>query len=142
MKFVLQPLPHQSRANCIKAIQDAPDGYVVEIMEPVKEKTDLQTRALFGVAYPPIMAAMGLQGAKEKDEIHEYFCGEFFGWQEYQILNKRKVKPVRTTTTDEHGKRKKINTIQMAELYDFIQRRCAEFGIVVPDPDPLWWLEK
>ncbi len=35
-KFILQPEPHKSRTNCIRAILDAPNGMVVTIEEPTR----------------------------------------------------------------------------------------------------------
>ena len=32
--FILRPAPHFSRANAIRAVQEAPDGYSVTIAEP------------------------------------------------------------------------------------------------------------
>jgi hypothetical protein len=48
-------------------------------------------------------------------------------------------RPVRTTTTNEQGERDVIGKLLMAEFYEFIQRRSAEVGFDVPDPDPLWF---
>ena len=136
MKFVLQKPPNQSRTNCIKAVQDSPDGFVVEIKAPVKEKTDKQNATLFGIAYPPIMAHMGLRGDKEKLELHEFWCGEWFGWVYVDFFGMKKARPRRTTTRDGNGKRDKISAGEMADMYDFIQQRCVEFGLIVPDPVP------
>lgn len=111
----------------------------VQIEEAKPPRSDLQNRALWGVAYPPIMEAMGLRGEKEREEIHEYFCGEYWGWVEYQILGKRKQRPRRTTTRNELGKREVIPKLLFADFYGFVQQRAAAHGIYVPDPDPMWW---
>jgi hypothetical protein len=136
MKFILQPAPHQARDNCIKAIREAPDGYVVEIRKPVKEKTNLQNAALFAVAYPVIMDTLGYSGAEEKGFLHESFCGDFWGWRNVEIMGKIKRRPIRTTTTNEAGKRELISTVEMARFYEFVQRQAAEYGVIVPDPVP------
>jgi hypothetical protein len=136
MKFILQPEPCKARANCIKAIQEAPDRYEVEIYRPRKEKTPSQNATLFGVAYPVIMDALGYSGNAEKEFLHEAFCGDFFGWKLTEIMGKTKRRPVRTTTTNEFGKRDLISTIEMARFYEFVQRQAAEYGVIVPDPAP------
>ena len=130
-------------ANAVSFIQSLPkDGSMeVEIRPRKKPRSQNQNAALWGVAYPPIMEAMGLRGEKEREEIHEYFCGEYFGWVEYQILDKRKVRPKRTTTKNEDGKRDILTKMDMSDFFAFVQQRAADNGIYVPDPDPLYWVE-
>lgn len=127
-------------ANAMNHIKAMPkDGTMeVEIRPRKKPRSQNQNAALWGVAYPPIMEAMGLRGEKEREEIHEYFCGEYFGWVEYQILDKRKARPKRTTTKGEDGKRDILSKMQMADFFAFVQQRAADNGIYVPDPDPLY----
>jgi hypothetical protein len=98
-----------------------------------KTRSDEQNGALFGVAYPPLMDHMGLQGDEDKRQLHWFFCGEFFGWIETPIGRK----PLRTTTKDETGKRATLDTAKFAEFYNFVQRKAASLGVFVPDPDPL-----
>jgi len=138
MKYTLWALPHQSRQNCIQAVRDAPDGYSVQIEPPAKKKTLKQGGAMFGLAYEIIMEYSGLQGSKDKEDLHEYWCGQFFGWVDKEIMGRTKWTPRRTTTKDENGKADPISTVQMAEMYDFIQRECAELGLIIPDPDPMY----
>lgn len=109
-------------------------SWVIEIKRYVKERSSDQNRALWGVAYPPIVAATGQEAA----DWHEYFLGEWFGWVETRMFGRRKVRPARTTTTDFSGADAKLSTAEFAQFYDFIQRRAGENGIFVPDPDPLW----
>ena len=92
--------------------------------------------ALLAVAYPPVMEYMGMRGEKEREEIHQHFCGEYWGWKEYDILGKKKVSPVRTTTKNNDGEKDIISKSEMYDFYRFIQQRAAENGIFVPDPDP------
>lgn len=56
-------------------------------------------------------------------------------------MGRIKMKPFRTTTRDDKGKRDVISTLEMADFYAFIQRKSAENGFDVPDPDPDWWQE-
>ena len=99
------------------------------------KRSDLQNRALWGCAY----RALEEQSGNEPEDLHDYFCGEFFGWEKYEVLGAWRKRPKRTTTTNEHGERDVINTLLMAQFYEFIQRRSAEVGFDVPDPDPLWF---
>ena len=101
-----------------------------------------QNAALWAVAYPPIMESMGLRGEEGRNEIHEYFCGEYWDWVETQIFNKKKAKPRRTTTKNEEGKREVISKSAMYDFYSFIQQRAAENGIYVPDPNPMYGINR
>lgn len=111
-------------------------AWLVEISRAHDRRSAKQNRAMWGVAYDVIMEATGLQGADERKQLHRTFCGDFFGWVSGAVGMR---KPVRTTTTNELGEKDPIDTATMAAFYDFIQRKAAEFGIDVPDPDPLWF---
>ena len=112
---------------------------VLSVEEAREERTPKQRAALFGVAYASLMAQMGLHGAREKDDLHEFMLGEFFGWRERPGLGWSRKFPVRTTTTDEHGRRDVLSTRQQIAFYKFIQQRAAEFGYDIPDPDKEWY---
>lgn len=124
-------------ANLLVYLQGLPESksWRVEIREARKERTLDQNAALFGVAYATIMEATGLEGDDDKKRLHWNMCGDFFGWTNKPLLGRV---PVRTTTTNEHGERDVIDTATAARMYDFIQRQASEYGIVVPDPDPLY----
>lgn len=113
-----------------------PESYLTVTAEPYKkERTAKQRASLFGVAYASLMPQMGLRGAAEKDELHRFFCCEYWGTKA-TVFGERI--PIRTTTTDERGQRDVISTREQLALYAFIQQRAAEHGFDVPDPDPMW----
>lgn len=107
---------------------------------PVKtERSDAQNRALWGCAYKTLRDATG----NDPEDLHTYFCGEYFGWTEYEVMGRKRMRPRRTTTRDEYGKRDVITTLQLSDFYAFIQQRAAEtVNVYVPDPNPEWWSEK
>lgn len=114
-------------------------GFQLVVSDIKKHRSSLQNRALWGVAYKTLQDATG----NDPEDLHAYFCGEFFGWHEYDVMGQRRKRPLRTTTTNEHGERDVISTVQLCELYAFIQQRSAEtVGVFVPDPDPMWWTAK
>lgn len=114
----------------------ADKSWVVTVAPFVKKRSSKQRASLFAVAYGAIMEATGLRGAADKDDLHEFFCGEYWGWTEATGL--MKSRPVRTTTTNEAGERDEISTLQALDMYAFIQKRALDNGIDVPDPDPMW----
>lgn len=130
--------PERSRilANCAAFLGKltAAKSWEVTIKLYRKTRSSEQNKALWGVAYPAIVAATG----QEAEDWHAYFLGEWFGWQEYTLFGRKKVKPKRTTTTGFDGEPNTLSTVEFAEFYAFIQMRCAQNGIYVPDPDPFW----
>lgn len=116
-------------------------GKAIQVtVEPQKRKrSNDQLAALFGVAYKSLMAQMGLRGERERQQLHEAFCGEYWGWRDVVILNNALRVPVRTTTTDPDGRRDPISTVEMMDFYAFIQQRAAEYGYDVADPNPEWF---
>lgn len=123
-------------ARLISTIEVLPDRFEweVRIVRAQKRRTDEQSNALWGVAYK----ALREQSGNDAEDLHEYFCGEYFGWVEKDVMGKRRLAPLRTTTTDHRGERQVIGTVEFADFYNFIQQRAAEAGYIVPDPDPFW----
>lgn len=123
------------RANLHAFIDRLPDtkSWEVEVSEYHKPRSDKQRKALFGAAYKPLMEFMGLRGEHDKEDLHHFFCGEYWGW--HPVLRN---KPLRTTTRNEQGQRQEISTVEALDFYAFIQQRAAERGVMVPDPDPMW----
>ena len=134
-------IPSESRdmaiAKLARMLHDFLPGKNLRVRVDIKrwERSNLQNRALWGCAYK----ALHEQTGNDPEDLHLYFCGEFFGWKEITVMDQRRRVPVRTTTRDENGKRDVLQTDAMANFYDFIQRRSAMVGFDVPDPDPTWW---
>lgn len=111
----------------------------VTVAEAKKERSDLQNRALWGCAYKTLRDATG----NDPEDLHTYFCGEYFGWTVYEVMGEKRKRPRRTTTKNEDGKRDVINTLHLSDFYAFIQQRSAEtVGVFVPDPDPEWFRQE
>ena len=111
-------------------------SWVVTVAPYMKKRSLDQNAATFGLAYKTIMEATGLEGEADRKQLHRDFCGDWFSWVDGPLGQQR---PRRTTTTNERGERDVIDARDMAEFYNFIQRKAAEFGIDVPDPDPLYY---
>ena len=112
---------------------------VVDVYEFAEERTGKQRRSLFGVAYKSLMDQMGLAGEREKDQLHEMMCGEYWGWTWSSTLGARARVPVRTTTRNELGERDVLSVRQQMAFYDWLQRRAAAYGYDIPDPEPEWF---
>jgi hypothetical protein len=110
--------------------------------EPARATRSLsQNSYLWAVPYKMLSEHTGY----EAEELHEYFCGQVFGWKDRRVpktpRNPAGIEsvPVRTTTTNEHGKRAVLNTLAFADFVAYIQRFAAEkCGVLIPDPDTEW----
>lgn len=115
-------------------------------VEPVKNaRSASQNAYLWAVPYKMISDLTGY----EVDEVHEYMLGRHFGWKDKKKpktpRNPQGVEsvPVRTTTTDEHGKRSVLSPQEFSDYVDFIQRFAAvKLGLVIPDPDPSYRMQE
>lgn len=136
-------IPPQDRETAIASLAAQLRRYLpgvrleVRVRRKKRERSDLQNRALWGCAYK----ALKEQTGNDPEDLHVFFCGRFFGWQEFDVMGMVKKRPVRTTTKDANGNRDVIDKSVMAEFYDFIQRESAMAGFDVPDPDPEWFRE-
>lgn len=102
------------------------------------ERSLRQNRYLFGVAYAQLSEHTGY----EKDDLHTYLLGKHFGVKLKRVPKSKYNReglvevPVRTTTTDENGRRSVMGKMDFAEYVGYVQRFAAGVGVVIPDPDP------
>jgi hypothetical protein len=96
-------------------------------VEPYKKRRSTQANAyLWGVCYATILRDGGeaLRGWDAED-LHEYFLGEHFGWEETEGFGRKRLKPVKRSS--------KLGTMEFVDFVDFVKRKSAEFGIYIPD---------
>jgi hypothetical protein len=126
--FILPKLRARDQQICavVDALEDLPmvEGFRVEVHQHKSTRSLAQNAYLWGVVYPTI--AKHLQGW-ESDDIHDYCLGEHFGWEIMEGFGKKRMRPVRRSS--------KLSKFEFMEYIAFIQRRMAEHGIVIPDPD-------
>lgn len=113
------------------AALDLKATFSVTVEKYQSSRTGLQNRYLWGVVYKTVEAETG----QEADDWHIYFLGEYFGWKEVQMFGRKRMRPRRTTTTNEEGKADVLTTVQFQDYWCFIQRVCAQKGIYIPDPN-------
>lgn len=94
----------------------------VEVCQHRKRRSDNQNRALWGVAYRLLSEETG----NDVNDLHEYFLGEWSGWQEIEVMGQIRRCPIRRSS--------KLDTAEFSDFYAFVQRRAAEIGYYVPDP--------
>lgn len=94
----------------------------VTVEKAKRQRSDPQNNALWGVAYETLKAATG----NDPKDLHEFFLGEHFGWEVYEVMGQKRRRPIRRSS--------KLTTVEFAEFYAFIQQRSAEVGYYIPDP--------
>jgi hypothetical protein len=86
-------------------------------------RTEQQNRYLWGVVYRTISGETG----NEVNDLHDYFLGEFFGWEEYDVLGRKKMRPRERSSRQVKAR--------FSEYIEFIISRAANLGIVIPPPE-------
>lgn len=108
----------------------------ITVSEERNTRSVQQCRYLNGVAYKALSDHTGY----ERDDISEFMCGTYWGWKQIRVpktpSNPQGVedKPLRTTTTDEAGKRSVLTTTEFMDFVAFVQRFAASKGVFIPDP--------
>ena len=124
----------------VEELQSLDEGkaWRVDIEEVKSERSLKQNRYLFGVAY----ALLSEETGYEKDDLHTYLLGKHFGTKLKKVPKSKYNReglveiPLRTTTTDENGRRSVLGKAKFADYVNFVQRFAANIGVVIPDPDP------
>ena len=100
----------------------------VSVTEQKRRRTSQQNRFLFGYVYPTILEQGGeaLRGWTAAD-LHELFLLEHFGSETLEGFGRKRLKPLKRSA--------KLNTQEFSDFVAYIQRRAAELGIYVEDPD-------
>ena len=112
-----------ANAQRFLAALPASKSWRVEVCEHRERRSDAQNRYLWGVCYAELHRATG----QEAEDWHEYMLGECYGWETVEMMGRKKLRPMRRSS--------KMDRKEFAEYVEFIQRRAAEHGIFIPDPD-------
>lgn len=134
--FVLSPDKYREavKQNLFDFINSLPvdKTWAIEVRPNKKPQSLKQLKSLYGVAYEELREQTG----NDKDDLHKFFCGEYFGWTHRNVFGYTEKVPVRTTTINENGEYEPISTEDNMRFYNFVQKRAAENGYIVSDPDP------
>lgn len=92
-----------------------------------KSRRTTEQNALLWALYDDILERGGeLLGGWTKDDLHEYFLGEHFGWEVHEALGMKRQKPMRRSS--------RLTKTEFGQYIDFIVRRMAEHGVVLKLP--------
>jgi hypothetical protein len=98
-------------------------SWKVEVSEYKRTRSNEQNAYLWGVCYQTILKHLP---GWDADDIHEYFLGEYFGWETLEGLGRKRLRPIRRSS--------KLSTVEFSDFVGFIQRTMAERGVYVADP--------
>jgi len=99
-------------------------AWLVTVEEYKPRRSTQQNRYLWGVVYPALLAHLD---GWEAEDIHEYMLGECFGWETLQGFGRRRLRPMRRSS--------RMNKQEFSDFVAFIQRKAADMGVFIPDPD-------
>lgn len=93
-------------------------------------RTDRQNAYLWRAVYQPLVEAAGFT----KDDWHEHYCGEVWGWVDVEKPGGRtEKKPARTTTTGFDGKRDVLPAEEFRAFVDFVEADLATKGLFLAE---------
>lgn len=98
-----------------------------------KPRTGRQNNAMWGPIYGPFSAYTGYT----EPELHDLMCRAYFGEVEDEALGMRRIRPRRTTTTNERGERDLLSREAMSDFFAFVMQKAAEVGCYIEDPNPM-----
>lgn len=130
--FLLPKLLPRDRQICnvVDALEELPisEGWRVEIREHSATRSELQNNTLWWI-YGKILKLGGVtMEGWTKDDLHEHFLIEHFGYRISVIFGKRRMKPLRRSS--------KLSKSEFAKLVDFIYNYMANQGVILPQPNP------
>ena len=103
-------------------------AWAVEVSEWRKPRTNQQNRYLWGVVYPSVLEAGGEALAGwTRDDLHDYFLGECFGWETLEGFGRKRLRPLKRSSA--------LNKQEFSDYLMFLETRCADMGIIIPEPN-------
>jgi len=99
-------------------------SWVVDVRQRVRTRSQQQNRYLWGICYPEVLKHLP---GWEAEDIHEYFLGEWSGWEVIEGMGRKRMRPIKRSSN--------LSTTDFMNYVDFVQRKAAEHGIYIPSPN-------
>ena len=116
-------------ATMVAAI-DTSKAWCISVEPWKRKRSDAQNRFLWGVAYPMILEQGGeTLGGWTRDDLHDYFLGECFGWEVLEGFGRKRMRPLKRSSG--------LNKDEFKEYLMFIEQRCLDMGMG-PLPEPVY----
>jgi len=98
--------------------------WAVEIKEYRRKRSNDQNAYIHAVPLKLISDHTGYT----MEEVKEWLCGEFMGWEEYQLVDKLMHRPLKTTS--------QMNTAEMTGFIEYMQwYGSSKLNLNIPSPN-------
>lgn len=120
-------------ANCCAFLHklDAGKAWRVTVKPYRKPRSLTANSYLWSAVYPEIVRALG----HTDEDWHEFMCCQYFGTRHVVLCGAQHSRPIRTTTTDQDGKRSVLDSRSFWEFVEFVRDQAAAGGVYVPGPN-------
>lgn len=125
-RFVIHKQDALRRENCRQFIDelDPNKKWRVEIKEYRRQRSTEQNAYIHAVP----LKLMSDHTGYTIDEMKEYCCGEFAGWEDYTIFGVTRPRPIKTTS--------QMNTKEMTEFIEWMQWfGSSTLNLYIPSPN-------
>lgn len=99
-------------------------AWSITVEQKKPRRSHQQNAYLWGVCYAELAKALP---GWEADDIHEYMLGECYGWERIEGMGRVRLKPLKRSSG--------LSTTEFMDFIDFVQRKAAEHGIYIPNPN-------
>lgn len=125
-RFIIHKQDALRRENCRQYIDELDPNrkWRVEIKEYRKQRSNEQNAYIHAVPFALICEHTGYT----IDDMKEYLCGEFTGWETYEVMGKKKQRPIQTTS--------QMDTRVMTNFIDWLQWWASStLNLRIPSPN-------
>ena len=98
--------------------------WAVEIKEYRRKRSNDQNSYIHAVPLKLISEFVG----ESVEDMKEYLCGEFTGWETYEVMGRSKQRPIRSTS--------QMDTLEMTRFIEFMQWwGSSTLNLNIPSPN-------
>lgn len=129
--FLLQRVPPGDKQRCldiervVHALEELPESMAYRVsMEEAKPTRTLSQNAMLWALYGEIIKRGGeaMQGWT-KDDLHDFFLGEHFGWEKLTGMGRPRMRPLRRSS--------RLSKSEFSDFVESIHRFMAHRGVVL-----------
>jgi hypothetical protein len=95
----------------------------------IKQWRDKRTSGQVAYFWAGIVNTVVQETGNDKDTVHDFLCGGYFGETETVVFGRRRKKPVQTLTSPEP-----LSVEQMTNFLEWSIARMAQEGIIIEPP--------